>query len=410
MRKVLIVSLAFPPVNASGCVRVGKLAKYLPEFGWEPIVLTADRSLHPSLTLPVETTASNIINVSQASRSMNIINYVNKLPLLKAVLPHPITWYLPALKAGHKIMMHYKIDALFSSYYPCASHFIASRLQKQAGIPWIAEFRDLWSQNPYHSQSNISCFLEKKTEKKIMRRSCLLISVSEGLAKQLHELHSKETSVIPNGFDEEDYLDNVPLTTKFTITYTGNIYRGKRDPTSLFEAAAQLAQEGIISSSNFEMRFFGSNVVRILSPLTRKYSIQSLVRLENTIPFRESIKRQKESTILLLLSWNDPRDKDTYTGKVFEYIGAKRPILAIAYKTGVIDELLQETKTGVLANDARTIGDILLRWLTEWQEHGKITSCWNPDATSISKYTRREGTRKLACLLNEQCLLSNRGS
>jgi len=242
-----------------------------------------------------------------------------------------------------------------------------------------------------------------------MRRSCLLISVSEGWAKQLHELHSKETSVIPNGFDEEDYLDNVPLTTKFTITYTGNIYQGKRDPTLRFEAVAQLMQKGVISASNFGVRFFGNSISKTISPLVKRYNLQSLVKMQETIPFIESVKRQMESTILLLLSWNDPRDKDTYTGKVFEYLGARRPILATAYKTGVIDKLLQETKTGVVANDTGAIKDILLRWLTEWQQSGRITSCWNPDAVSISKYTRREGARKLAGLLNEQCLPSDMG-
>ena len=93
--------------------------------------------------------------------------------------------------------------------------------------------------------------------------------------------------------------------------------------------------------------------------------------------------------------------KHVYTGKVFEYLGAGRPILAIAYKTGAIDKLLQETGTGVLVNEVEAIKGVLTRWLEEWQQSGIITSHWNPDINVIKRYTRREGARKLAQLLEE---------
>jgi len=431
-RKVLIVSHSFPPANTSGAVRVGKLAKYLPKFGWEPIVLTVDKWRGYPQTLPVEIDETKVIRtpyfdlsptmrrklvdeevnsrriLSQnegwrktASKLLGLATFIYGLPIFRAVLPNPVGWYGNAIKAGRQIVKEHKFDVIFSSYYPSSSHFVASHLQKESGIPWVAEFRDLWSLNPYHTTTRISSFFEQKIERRGMRNSSLLVAISEHDAHKLQEMHSKKTAVITNGFDEEDYLEDVPLTSKFTITYTGNIYSGKRTPILLFEALKQLQQEGKIPPDSLEVRFFGINVTGTISPLIKEYCLQELVKIYDFVPFKESIVRQKESTALLLLSWNDPRDKGTYTAKIFEYLGAQRPILATAYKTGAIDRLLQETGAGIIANEAKAIKDVLSCWLEEWQQSRKIISHWNPDGDMVKKYTRREGARKLAQVLEE---------
>ena len=225
--------------------------------------------------------------------------------------------------------------------------------------------------------------------------------MSELWANKLQAFHSKKTIAIPNGFDEEDYTESVPLTPKFTITYTGNIYPGKRDPMPLFEAIAELKQEGKLSLDDLEVRFFGSNVAETLSPLVEKYSLWDFVKMYGFVSFSESIKRQKESIVLLLLSWNDPRDRGTLTGKVFEYLGAGRPILALAFKGGEIDNLLQESGCGIVANEVDEIKDILTKWLEEFRQCREITSHYSPNEEVIKSYTRREQARKLAACFDE---------
>lgn len=400
-KKVLIVSYVFPPANSMGAVRVGKFAKYLPEFGWEPIVLTADKPKGVPQTLPVEIDEANVVRTPCFELGSTIWRILAGLPIFRMVLANPMGWYQHGVKVGRQILSEHKFDAIFSSYYPSSSHFIASRLQRRTGIPWIAEFRDPWSFTPYSRKTWFSESVEKRIEERVMKNSCLLIAVSEPDTRQLEEIHHKKVAVIPNGFDEKDYLEEIPLTSKFTLTYTGNIYAGKRDPALLFEALNQMHNEGKIATDDFEVRFFGGSSLNNLRPLIIKYHLEDIVKIYGFVPSRESIWKQKESTVLLLLSWNDPRDKATYTGKIFEYLGAQRPILAIGYKGGNIDKLLRSSGTGVLVDELAAMKDILGRWIDEWQQFGEIVSHWKPDTNVIKRYTRREGARRLAELLKE---------
>ena len=285
---------------------------------------------------------------------------------------------------------------IFSTYGPSTPHLIASRLHKQTGIPWVAEFRDLWSLRPNNKRKQPFQFFQKQWEKHTLKDCSSLISVSELWAAELEAFHSKKATVITNGFDEEDYSNEVSPTTKFTITYTGNIYPGRREPAPLLEAVAELRQEGKISPDDIEVRFFGSNVKETVSPAIEKYNLFGFIRIGDFVPFQESARLQKESSALLLLSWNHSEDKGTLTGKIFEYIGARRPILALAYKGGAIDDLLQESGCGIIANEVNEIKSILLEWLGEFRQHGRITSHYQPEEIVIKSYTRREQAGKLA--------------
>jgi len=439
-KRVLIVSFNFPPTSNIAAVRVGKLAKYLPQFGWEPIVLTADNVKEWPQTLPVEIDEANIFRTPYFALDSSLYRnlggsdltsprsssrkYSWKKPLYKALrltrpiytlsifhplVSDPIGWYPHAVKKGREILKKYEIDAIFSSYSPSTSHLVASRLQRSSGIPWIAEFRDLWALNPYTRKIPVFQFLEKRLEKRVMKGSSLLIAASEDMAEQLETLHAKKAVTIHNGFDEEDYAENVPLTAKFTITYTGRVYPGKRDPTLLFEAVKELRDEGKVSPQTLDVRFFGDKSLTTLSAPIEKYHLGGMVKICDLVSFKESIKRQKESTVLLLLEWNDPKAKATYTGKLFEYLGAERPILAIAYRGGAINNLLAESGTGVLVDEVQMMKESLSRWLDEWQQLGRIVSYWKPRADVIQRYTRKEQARKLAQLL-EKGSMSERSS
>jgi len=394
-KKVLIVSYAFPPADWLAAQRIGKLAKYLPDFGWEPIVLTTNKR-YALQTLPVEINESNIVRAP----SFSLGRYIHQLPILR-MLPHPLGWYPYAITAGYRIINTHEIDAIFSSSFPSSPHFVASWLQRRSGIPWIAEFRDLWALNPHARTTPFFRFLEQKMEKRVMKNSSWLISVSPGWTGQLDEMHHKGVSVIPNGFDEEDYSANVPLMSKFNITYTGNTHPGRLDPSPLFEAVSQLRCEGKVSPANFEIRFFGINLADFIPSLIKKYHLEELAKFYGFVPYRQSIKRQKESTVLLILVRNRRSEKDTCTGKIYGYLGAQRPILATSYPGGAIDSLLGESGTGILTNEVEKIKEILCCWLEEWYQSGKIISYWQPNINVVKRYTRKEEARKLAQLLEE---------
>jgi len=126
-----------------------------------------------------------------------------------------------------------------------------------------------------------------------------------------------------------------------------------------------------------------------------------MARIYGFSPFEESIRAQKESSVLLLLEWNDPRGEGSYTAKIFEYLGAGRPILAIAFKGGVIDNLLLESGCGLVLTESDEIKALILEWLQEFRQHGEILSHYKPNLDIVKQYTRREQARKLAEAFNE---------
>lgn len=435
-KKVLLISFHFPPYNDVAAVRIGKFAKYLADYGWEPIVLTVNNRLGIPRTLPVEINESKIVRtpyyaffdvLSQAYRRINNQKSGNKssgsqekgirngsldlkmyrlfessfrLPVIEKFIFDPIGWYKPAVKAGLETINSNDIKIIFSSYSPSVSHFIAARLHQETGIPWVADYRDDWAGNykEYHPQPLY--YFDRQWEKHTLKYSDALVSINHPLAKILENSHHKIPTVIPNGFDDADFKNSVSLTSKFTITYTGGIW-GKRDPSLIFQAFSEIKKEGKLSSEDIEIRFFGHSVNNDISPIIAKYNVQDFVKLGGSIPYKESIKKQMESSVLLLLSWNDPRDAGTTTGKIYEYLGANRPILAMAYPGGEIDKLLRQSGCGIVVNDSDEIKRLILAWFDEFKRTGRISAHFQPNHNIINSYTRKEQTRSLASVFDK---------
>jgi len=431
-KRVLIVSFRFPPQGGMGALRVGKFAKYLPEYGWNPTILTIGKVEGlPSTTsleisessvvrtrfmaldymLPYQTASDESNHNKGISHSLGLRGSTHGLIqtprliytlLRRQILPFEmIGWYPYAIKEGLRLMSKCHFNVIFSSSSPNVSHIIASYLNQKTGIPWVAEFRDLWALNHYTRKHQPFRFIEERYEKHVMRDSNSLITVSEPWAKSIDRLHSKPVEVIHNGFDKEDYAITVPLRPKFTISYTGNIYRGKQDTIPLLQAIKSLQEDGNIHASNFELRFFGGNVIREISPTVDRYKLHDLVKVHGFVPLEESVKRQKESAALLLLGWNDPSEKGVYPGKIFEYLGAHRPILALGLKDEMVNKLLEKSGMGVMLSKPSEIKSLINRWFNEFKTNGDLISYNKPNMPFIESFTRRKQTEKLAKLFDE---------
>jgi glycosyltransferase involved in cell wall biosynthesis len=432
-KRVLIISFLFPPIGGAGSVRIAKFAKYLSEFGWEPVILTVDRISHQPKILDMKESGCEVFRTpyfdlqelivrklankkktyiqtrvvevkpkkSIEDRLLNTIRLLRpiyRLPLIRTLLLDPLGWYYYAVKKGLEIVANERVDLIFSTYSPSTCHLVASRMQQATKIPWVAEFRDLWALNVNIRKTQPFHFLEKQLEKRVMQRCSQLVTVSEPLANRLRELHSKETTVVYNGYDETDAAIDVPLKTKFTMTYTGSVY-GKRDPSSLFKAVNLLKQEGIITESTFEIRFFGDDSP-FLAHLITEYNLHALVKVHNRISYKDCIRKQKESTALLFIGWNDSMETGNLSTKIFEYIGAGRPILSLSYEGEIVSELVKKSGCGVVANQSGKIKDILIDWLEQFKKHGDIVSGYACSTATRNTYTRREQTKKLAELFN----------
>ncbi len=441
MRKVLIVTYWYPPKRTIGALRPAKWAKYLPEFGWEPIVVTvephsdlytrhgtladelrqgrvyrtrdlslnellyATRALSPVRKFARALSSAPENNPEGRLKSRNPLGRLGHLAywVYKQFICFPdeaVPWLLEYPRI-ERIAREERPEVILSSSLPNTSHLIASLLSRRLAIPWVADFRDLWSQNHVLPRNVLLRWIEVILEKKTVEPAAGLITVSEPLKCQLEQLHGKPTYVIPNGFDPEDFPNEPPPSDPsrpLRIVYTGSVYPVHRDPRPLFAALQMMLKEGKIRSGDVQIDFYGRRLNVVWSLLESYPDVRPMVRLKGEVPYEEALKAQVSADVLLLLEWTDPKAKGVYTGKVFEYLGAKRPILSVGPAEGVIAELLRETKAGVHVQRAEEILPWLSRWLDEKRAFGRPR--WLGDPEVVGRYSRREQARYLAEVLS----------
>ncbi|MEJ5376110.1 MAG: glycosyltransferase [bacterium] len=421
-KRVLIITYYFPPRPGVASIRLRGLAKYLPQYGWEPVVLTAAlpgepeprfnvvQTLYPGdasarwkrkLGLAPGKGFQQQIGIPRALREGRASFTSRVVSLAKAIIAYPDEqkgWCPFAVSAGHDLLKRERFDALLSSSGPATCHLIARELKRRHGIPWVADLRDLWTQNHYYPHGLVRRLFERRLELKTLELADALVTVSEPLAEELKSLHrNKQVLAITNGFDPDE-VASVPLTKEFTITYTGALYEGKRDPALLFQAVHELIADGTIDPLNIRIRFCGETPYW-LERQVRHYQLGEIVSLHYKVPRDVALSKQRESQVLLLLNWDDSREKGVYTGKIFEYLAAKRPILALGGPGGVVAQLLKETGTGVHVESLDYLKALLRSWYQEYKLEGEVR--YKGQWEAVQKYSHREMARKFAHLLDE---------
>lgn len=313
-------------------------------------------------------------------------------------------WKAPALKAAADILNKEKFDIILSSSSPVVSHIVAGKLKKKFSIPWVADLRDLWTQNHNYSFYGFRKLYEKPLELKTLKNANALVTVSDLWMEKLKLIHKdKDIYAIMNGFDPDLASDGrEKITEKFTITYTGQIYDGKQDPAKILIALKNLIDKKIIKREDIELRFFGPEKSWLAKEI-ENCGLKDIAKQYGVVPRDEAIKKQHESQVLLKLNWEDQSHKGGYTGKIFEYLAAKRPILATGGWGDVTQELLNETKAGLYASKIEDIECALKDYYSDYKEN-KIVS-YKGDWDKINKYSYTEAANKFAILFDK--ILSN---
>lgn len=433
--RVLIVSYYYPPRNVIASLRTGKLSKYLSSLGWEPWVLTLEDGLFASAgALPVEIPEDRVIRAGlgriltplarnrsarrggeahgqnaartqQANRSLP----ARLLQLLWQTFSaqfgdirfpdRALPWCMPAIKRGSALLRAQSFDAIFSSHGPPSSHLVGAALARRFNLPWVADYRDLWSQNHIERRGRLTQRLETRFERWVVRHAKHLTTISEPMAQELRMLHAKPVSVLLNGFDEDDFkgVEGKSKADKFTIVYTGMIYPGKRDPSVVFQAVRALMNRDDRLRNDVELHFLGSDP-SLVYKLAENCGVRSQVMVHPRSPHREALQWQAGADMLLLLEWQDPSAKGVYTGKVFEYLGAQRPILATGPAGGVIEALLEDTQSGELVADVNDATRLISHWLDVKRHVGSTRLSDRREL--LLPYTRRHQAGVLAEVLS----------
>jgi len=421
MKQVLIITYYWPPSGGAGVQRWLKFAKYLPEFGWQPIILTVDPAYasYPQRdeSLSKEVGPDCLVYTTKSFELYNIYKLVSgkkevpyggfanesKEGLLQKfskflrgnfLLPDPRKgWNKYALKKAAELIREFNIETVVTTSPPHSTQLIGLKLKQKFNIRWIADLRDPWTDIYYYNQfkhTALALRIDKNYERKVVEKADVLITVSEDVKRIFAEKSrlpiAAKTVVIPNGFDEDDFrITNIPTETRKIITYTGTISEAY-DVDCLLEALCLLSEN---SKSEILIRFVG----KVPPSVETKFRSSGLeIELVGYVDHAKSIEYLFRSDVLLLVIPKVKNNLGILTGKFFEYLASQKPILAIGPTDGDLAKIIQETQCGELFDYEDSKG--MLRFIQETLVLPKTTIKTEP----ATQYSRKELTRKITKL------------
>jgi len=433
-KKVLFISYLYPPIGGGGVQRSLKFVKYLSRMDWDITIVTVDGNVYdvydyslmdeaqPENTTIIRASLQNLKknnskNVSHnttniassdsisSSRSKILKQYLRWMKQLAFqsihIIPDPsFNWYFPALKAIRKIAKNTKFDIIYSTTLPIVSHFIAMRLKKNLNIPWVADFRDLWTDNYYgHYLLPSKKVIDNFFEKRLLSYADLVIGATPKLVENLKSKCSNAKVVLlTNGFDFEEYqvdYDKRESKNKLCFSYTGRIYE-QRNSSVLWNAIYELIKEGTIDPSMIEFVFAGpplpDNMIRDL----QKFSLQNIVKYIGYIDSVEVKRLQMNSDILLLI---EP-SIDAIPAKFYEYLVSGTFILSIIPPGNFIYEITEKAGNGICVPFSKDyIKKAIMECYERWKRDGRLNLHVNHDY--VMSFSRQRITNRLSEYMRE---------
>ena len=358
-KKVLMVALEFPPCHSAGVKRTLTFYRNLESFGWKPIVLTARASIYDR-TDPNSTESTFAEDSVYRAFGLNAYRHLSFRGKHWGRLSAPdrfASWFWHAVLLGRRLIKQHQPDAIWSTF-PCSSaHKVAHQLSQEFRLPWIADFRD-----PYHADTEpagVPAAKAKRIDRDTARYARKLIFTTQQ-ARDLYLqrytfLAGDKTVVIPNGFSEQEFARAEHALQKpgsaepdgFTVLHSGSLYGGARDPARLLEALADIKQRGTLPA-NFQLIFRGvDNDPRLQSQID-ELQLQKTVVLKAPVSFERSVVEILQADALLLIQ--APEHKTQIPGKVYEYLRAKKPIIALGTKGSAVSTLLSDIPHAYVAD------------------------------------------------------------
>jgi len=420
--KVLIVTYYWPPSGGSGVQRWLKFVKYLQDFGIEPVVYTIDNPKYPltdaSLEneIPKNTTVlkqpiwepNTIFSYFKKKNTQESAGFLNPNPtffgrILQYVRANYFIpdarkfWIKPSVKYLKKYLLEHKIDAVITSGPPHSLHLIGLKLKRELNVKWISDFRDPWTDIDYFEHLPLtkkSLQIHQQQEQEVLKNSDAVIVIGNTMKENFKQF-SKNIHVVTNGFDTDLQSSSTILDKKFTLTHVG-LMNADRNPISLWKAISEICKENADFAADYQIQFVGK-IAKEVQESIAKYQIENVLDI-GYVSHKEVTTYQQKTQVLLLCVNNVKSAKGIITGKIFEYLQAKRPILAIGPINGDLAAILHETNSGTIVNfDAvENLKNELLQ-LYDLYKLNELKS----NSNTIEKYHRRNLTQKLANIIKE---------
>lgn len=406
-RNVLVIAYYFPPMGLSGVQRTLKFVKYLPENGWNPIVLTngaASYYAHDETLLSELPDGVEIYRTGEKFSKPGLrkfpgnyfIQRIGRAVLETFYLPDSkIRWKNYAISKANEIIKTKNIHAIFATAPPFTDFLIGLELSHTHDIPFVVDYRDTWVDNPFHFYAtpfhkNFSVRAEKSiltySEKAIVTNR----HAKELILKRYRFLSHDDVTIIPHGYDSEDFeLAGEPEKDgdKFIITHSG-LFQDNRTPKYFLKALSEFFKNNPEAKKNVEARFVGlmrKSHLRLVS----RYKLWDNVVATGYLPHVDSVRELKKADVLWLMM----KDTVRSPGKLYEYFGAGKPIL-ISTPKGTMRNLALETQAAAATeyNDVKAITEAIATYYEQWKK-GNLPK---PDEKFTSGFDRQKLTQDLA--------------
>ncbi|HWP45680.1 MAG TPA: glycosyltransferase [Candidatus Limnocylindrales bacterium] len=404
-----MIAFHYPPFRgSSGIQRTLKFCRYLPDYNWQPLVLTAHPRAYSQIgkdqlgEIPENAVVKRVFALD-AARHLAIRG---SYPRWLALPDRWVSWWLGAVPVGLGLIYKYRPRVIWSTFPIATAHLIGWTLHRLTGIPWIADFRDSMTEDNYppdFATWRAYRWIERYTVKHCARAVFTTPGTLRLYVERYPEIPQDRWAIIANGYDEENFIAaeklvvNQPSSNhRITLVHSGLLYPWERDPGAFFAALAELRQAGKISSSNLRIILRASGYEDYYRQNLRKMGIEDLVFLEPPLSYQDALVEMLRADGLLIFQASNCNHQ--IPAKIYEYLRARRPIFAMTDPAGDTAQVLKSVgiNTIVPLDSKEQIMQGLLDFLTQVrQHHAPIISI-----KEIQSHSRESRTRELVKLLD----------
>ena len=423
MKRVLVITYYWPPAGGPGVQRWLKFVTYFKEFGIDPIVFIPDNPHYPItdesigselpegiqiIRFPIKEPYgfANLISKKKITQVSSGIITKRKQTVLEKVLlwirgnffipDARIGWVKPSINFLRNFIADHHVEAIITSGPPHSLHLIGKSLKEETGIKWVADFRDPWTTIHYHKSLRLTKRAQKKhiaLESEVLTKADHIVVTSATTKKEFQKITQTPIEVITNGYDSNDNF-KLNLDIKFTLSHIGTLL-SNRNPIVLWEALSELCSENPEFSKDLLIQLAGSVSDAILISI-QKYGLMDQCVALGYLSHQKAIQLQYNSQVLLLIEMNLPETKAIIPGKLFEYLAAKRPILAIGPVDSDVEKIIEETNSGSYFDysEKEKLKKQIGLFYSEYRE-GHLTL----NSKGLSKFSRKTLTSKMSDLI-----------
>lgn len=426
-KKILIITYYWPPAGGPGVQRWLKFAKYLPEFGWKPIIFTPenpsypllDESLMKDVPKDIEIVKTKIWEPYQLAEKLNKSNkkfkagqfdvgknqsWKSKLSIWvrgNFFIPDArVFWVKPSVKFLEQYLKENKIDVVVTSGPPHSLHLIGLNLKKKLpNLKWIADFRDPWTEISYYKHLKLTKSSDRKhrqMESDVFKTADITLATSYTDAENFRK-NGANSVCITNGFDETDASQALKSLSSqtFTLSYIG-VLEQLRNPENLWKVLDDLVKTNADFAENFTLKFAGRIDDKILNEIETS-SLKNYILNLGYISHDKAVEEMEKSSLLLITNFPNESSKGIIPGKIFEYLATGKQIISFGPDKADVAKILDETNAGkhFNYNDSEAIKNFILEKFELWKSGNLLENSQN-----IGQFSRRNLTEKLAEILD----------